>query len=50
MIRLVGKGFGKKISYVIRAWYVGHSKLITFYSILHPVQSHIDAFSHLDFE
>ena len=37
MMRLVWKGFGKKISYVSRAWYVRYSKLVTFCSILHPV-------------
>ena len=50
MMRLVGVGFGKEIGYISRAWYVRYSKLITFYSILHPVQSHIDALGHLNFE
>ena len=50
MVGLIWKGLGEEIGYVLIAWYVRYSKLVTIYSILHPVQAHVNAFSHLYFE
>ena len=46
MAGLVGDEFGKKPAMFLRTRDVRHSELVEFDTALHPVQSHVDTFSH----
>ena len=50
VVGLIGKGLNKIVGYILGAWYVRYSKLVELNSILHPVQTHVNAFGHLYFE
>ena len=49
-MRMHRKWFGVEVGEIIRAGDMGNTELIEVNSTLHPMQAHVDRFTHFDFE